>query len=293
MAERKIDWKISVLPAIAIFGAGVSVGRFVPAAQPPESLAQKLTHLCSNNEYIQPSTICQTVFATKFEDEDWTEVALVGLPQESLDAEFIDFISAVVSPNNDGLQGEAACRVVPTIRPETCAVLPALPERTRQTIQIQHDASKSSLDQRKQSWLYRTVAFLTTASTWVWRFVVFASAGTAVGAVLGARYFFWPWVCFPWIWFFKDASATYVLCWFGLTTFVAYDMDFMRYKVSRTLIFAGLIAVSLMTSVWFLVKGNREVAFSLFCFFAVAVPLDLVFDWIVTHVGMAAKNLME
>jgi hypothetical protein len=117
--------------------------------------------------------------------------------------------------------------------------------------------------------------------------MVFSSAGLFAGSVFGARYFFWPWVCFPWIWFFKDASASYILIWYSLGSFVVYDMSFMQYKVSRTLISMYLIAVSCMLWAWFVVKGSREVRFSLFCFLAVAVPLDPFFDWALAYIAPA------
>ena len=117
---------------------------------------------------------------------------------------------------------------------------------------------------------------------------MFGNCGLVAGRYLGGRYCFWSWICFPWIWFFKDASASYILFWFSFTSFAVYDLDFMRYKVSRGLMCAFLVAVTCMCWIWFLVKGNREVTFSLFCFLAVAVPLDPFFDWVLTHVQGSA-----
>lgn len=175
--------------------------------------------------------------------------------------------------------------------PETCPTLPTLPNRTEQAIQVQHNAGKFAVNELKQSRFYRTVNLLATAGTLFWKYSLFGTAGFIVGGALGARYFFWPWVCFPWYWFFRDAPAVYVLCWWGLASFAVHDMSFMQYKVSRGLIFAGLLVLTCMNWVWYIVKGSREVSFSLFCFLAVAVPLDPFFEVVLTYLGSTAEKL--
>jgi hypothetical protein len=146
------------------------------------------------------------------------------------------------------------------------------------------------MNRPKQSRFRRIISFLATTSTLVWKWAIFSAAGLAVGYIFGARYFFWPWVCFPWIWFFKDASASCILIWYSLGSFTAYDLGFMQYKVSRSLIAMFLVAITCMAWAWFVVKGNREVAFSLFCFLAVAVPLDPFFDWALPYIGKAFQG---
>jgi len=113
-----------------------------------------------------------------------------------------------------------------------------------------------------------------------------------VGNALGARYVFWPWVCFPWYWFFRDAPAAYILCWYGFSSFAVYDMSLMRYKVSRGLIVAGLLVLTCMNAVWYVVRGSREVSFSLFCFLAVAIPLDPFFEPVLAYLGEAAAKVV-
>jgi len=296
MVEVSIGWRRAPgigLVIFSIWGLGVSVGRLVPAAQSPESLAQKLTHICSNYQNVQPFAICQTIFAAKFKDEDWTEAASGGVPQALLDADFLNFISSFLSLENDDLLGQAACEVANTIPQAICSIESTSPIMMKKKVRIQYDTRELMMNQPEQSIFRRVIRFFATTSTWVWKWVIFSMTGLVVGQVFGARYFFWPWVCFPWIWFFKDASSSYILIWYGLGSFVVYDLGFMQYKVSRGLIAIFIIAFTCMTWTWYIVKGNREVAFSLFCFLAVAVPLDPFFDWAIPYIGTVIRKAVD
>jgi len=171
------------------------------------------------------------------------------------------------------------------LRLATCPTLPALPPATEQTIQYQEQAGQFTIHRLAQSWHYRTISHIGTFGTLFWKYVLFGTAGLILGGALGARYFFWPWVVFPWYWFFRDASAAYIVCWWGFATFAVHDLDFMKYKVSRGMIVAGLLVLTLMNTAWYLVRGSKEVSFSLFCLLAVAVPLDPCFEIVLTWLG--------
>lgn len=55
--ERKIGFLHIAVFVVPFWGLGVTVGRFFPAAHTPESLAQRLTHLCSTYEVSCDSSL--------------------------------------------------------------------------------------------------------------------------------------------------------------------------------------------------------------------------------------------
>lgn len=150
----------------------------------------------------------------------------------------------------------------------------------RDIVQARYVASRRSVEPSKQSRLSSVLDALTTFSSLFWQWLFFTYAAVVVANVLDTHWLFWIWLTVPWIWFVRLAPRNYVVIWYALASFAMTDMKKQyKYPISRSWLVLAYTALFLIIVAWNLIRANREIQVSLFCFLAFTVPLEPVFDF--------------
>ncbi|KAH7308641.1 hypothetical protein B0I35DRAFT_442340 [Stachybotrys elegans] len=280
-----------VLFWIALFGLGMSVGRYISPVPERQSLANSIAVICSRNENVQSSDVCQTIFAVGLDENEWIEDVSKGMTQEKLDAEFLSFVSFAASEvrvrDICGTHSvQTTCRASNTLEEgtEQCSVNGAFTKQPRNSTGPALSLSPTSFNGPQFSIIWRRLTYhLSEVFTWSWKLLGFSLGAILVQNMVGPRYIFWPWVCFPWIWFFKDAPGIYLVAWYAFSGVASDDLAWRR-VVPRSMIMLLLVSVSAATFIWYYVKGSREVSFYLVCFLLTAIPLEPLMDMAVIYI---------
>ncbi len=134
-----------------------------------------------------------------------------------------------------------------------------------------------------QSRTWRIMSTVGIFSVYVWKLAIFLIPSTYIIKAAGPRYVFALWASIPSIWFLKHAPSYVVWVWYLLSSAATADLRF-SIPLPRSWIFFYLCGLSAIVIVWQIVKSSREISFYMVLFFAVVVPLEPAFEFIISQI---------